>query len=128
MPIAGAIFNIVFFVVLGSVLIQGTTVRLVGRLLGVQAPPAAPEEDLLSAEQHVRARLRTAAIDAGSPLAGQAIVSAGLPPKVFVVLIERDGEAIIPSGATVLRAGDRVTILADDAGAAATQPALTYLP
>jgi potassium/hydrogen antiporter len=35
---SGMIFNIVFFIVVTSVLLQGTTLKLVARLLGVVAP------------------------------------------------------------------------------------------
>lgn len=126
-PIAGTIFNIVFFVVLVSVLLQGTTVGLMGRQLGLQVAPEPAVVDALPTEQHVKARLRTAMLEPGSALIGRAIVDAGLPPNVLIVMIERNGEAIIPSGATVLRAGDGLTILADDSGTDATQPALRYL-
>jgi Trk K+ transport system NAD-binding subunit len=43
------------------------------------------------------------------------------------VLIERNDDAILPTGATVLQAGDRMTVLADDAGTAVTHQALRYL-
>jgi cell volume regulation protein A len=39
LPRADVIFNIVFFIVLASVLVQGTTTPLVARWLGVAAPP-----------------------------------------------------------------------------------------
>jgi potassium/hydrogen antiporter len=44
LPEADLIFNVVFFVVLTSVLLQGTTVARAARWLGVEAPAAAPPE------------------------------------------------------------------------------------
>jgi len=40
-------FNLVFFIVLTSVLIQGTTLTLVARKLGVYEPVAAPSPPTL---------------------------------------------------------------------------------
>jgi cell volume regulation protein A len=43
---AGLIFNVVFFVVLTSVLIQGTTLPFIARRLGVEAASAKPRQDV----------------------------------------------------------------------------------
>ena len=48
---------------------------------------------------------------ATASLVGLALKDVALPSDVLVALIHRDGEITVPSGATVLRAGDRLTIL-----------------
>ena len=48
---------------------------------------------------------------ATAALVGLALKDVTLPSDVLVALIHRDGEMTVPSGATVLRAGDRLTIL-----------------
>ena len=45
---------------------------------------------------------------------GRSIVSVGLPRGVLVVLHYRDGEIAVPQGGSVLAAGDRLLLLAED--------------
>ncbi len=47
----------------------------------------------------------------GASLVGQKLMDIKLPAEVLVGTIVRQGEVIIPDGKTVLRAGDRVTLL-----------------
>lgn len=49
LPAAGAIFNVTFFIVLTSILLQGTTLSLTARLLKVSTP-APPAQDRLKGE------------------------------------------------------------------------------
>ena len=49
-------------------------------------------------------------------LVGRALRDLRLPPHTLVALVHRDGAIAIPSGSTVLQAGDRLTILGDPAG------------
>jgi len=51
-----------------------------------------------------------------SALIGLALKDVKLPSGVLVALIHRDGEITVPGGATVLRAGDRLTVLGETAG------------
>lgn len=46
-------------------------------------------------------------------LIGQALMHIQWPPGILVALIHRAGQIIVPSGKTVLEAGDRITILGD---------------
>ncbi len=49
-----------------------------------------------------------------SPLIGKSLAELNLPSAFLVIHIERDGNAILPHGDTVLRDGDAITILACD--------------
>ena len=51
-----------------------------------------------------------------APLVGRPLRDVRLPGGVLVALVHRDGEIAVPSGSTVLRAGDRLTVLGDPAG------------
>jgi uncharacterized protein with PhoU and TrkA domain len=51
-----------------------------------------------------------------APLVGKALKDLQLPDGVLMALIHRNGEIAIPRGATVLEAGDRVTVLGEPAG------------
>lgn len=50
------------------------------------------------------------------PLVGKALRELELPPGCLIALIRRYGETIVPRGRTVLREGDRLTIIGEPAG------------
>ena len=99
------IFNVVFFVVLFSVLVQGTSLRFVGRLLGI-AEVRSPED--LQPAQH--GELLEVELRPGSPSAGRQVIELGLPKTALLVLLKRDSQAYIPRGGTVLKAGDKLLV------------------
>jgi cell volume regulation protein A len=113
LPNARTFFNVVFFVVLVSVLVQGTTLRHAARLLGVEEDrePAAPPPSSPSA--HVTGALHELTLGPASPAVGQRLVDLGLPAHALVVLIARAGGDVIPQGSTVLERGDTLVLLTD---------------
>lgn len=114
LPVAERIFDVVFFVVLTSVLLQGTTVPLVARWLGLEdrqsAKPVLPTAQPVAG---MLASMRNVTLPANAPSVGKALAELGLPHGLLVVLIERDGTQFVPAGSTVLRAGDRLTVVAE---------------
>ncbi len=66
-------------------------------------------------------------ICAGALLDGVEVQNADLPAGCLLVSVFRSGEEILPHGDTVLRAGDRVTALADAQKAAGVREALLHL-
>jgi cell volume regulation protein A len=113
---AGMVFNLVFFIVLTSVLIQGTTIAHVARWLGVQQPrPQAtfhyPQEFI--PQVSASSQLVELTVAPGSPACGRAIMELGLPRGALVVLINRDDDSLVPGGTTILEPGDRVLLLAE---------------
>jgi cell volume regulation protein A len=115
-PHADAIFNIVFFIVISSVLLQGTTIPQVARWLGVQAQERIafrfPHEFV--PQVSANSRLIELTLAAGMPSSGRSVIELELPPGALVVSIRRDGESLVPSGGTVFEPGDRVLVLAEE--------------
>lgn len=116
-PDAQLIFDVVFFVVLVSVLIQGTTIAPIARLLGVAAPAIPQRRAPLEAADGPRGatQLHQLTLGARAPSLGRSLVELRLPTGSLVVLIERDGEYVVPEGGTQLRLGDTVMVLAESA-------------
>lgn len=115
-PNAETLFNVVFFVVLVSVLVQGTTIPVAARRLGVTARAAAGDRYTFDAviagdEGHGLRELRIAE---GAPAAGRSVVSLRLPSGVLLALLYRNGQIVVPQGGTILEAGDRLLLLAED--------------
>lgn len=112
-PQADLIFNLVFFVVLTSVLLQGTSISAAARLLKVDAP-ATPKR-MYPIEyvpmSGLKSELKELAVPPGSYMAGKAIVELQLPADFLIILIARDNEFVQPSGGTVVYAGDTLLAL-----------------
>lgn len=126
LPEAQLIFDAVFFVVLTSILVQGTTVGLVAKLLGVTVPVRERVPAPLEAGQPLAdgTAMREVTVLAGSFGDGRTLVELHLPSRALVVLIERDHTYIVPTGATRLSPGDHVLVLADDDAFAAARDRL----
>lgn len=114
-PQAELIFNVVFFVVLTSVLLQGTSIPLVARWLGVDAPLVTKRVYPIeyTPVSGLKSELQELPIPPGSNVIGKAIVELGLPAGVLIALMARGEEFLVPSGGTTLQAGDALLILAD---------------
>jgi cell volume regulation protein A len=112
---ADVLFNVVFFVVLVSVLVQGTTIPVVASWLGVTAPlpvqPAFPIESV--SQPHDGAALHEVVVPPASPVERCRVFELGLPADVLIVLIGRGDEVIVPRGETQVLVGDRLMVLAD---------------
>lgn len=111
---SGVIFNVIFFVVLTSVLIQGTTIVPVAKWLKLDDPvekqPNYPLE--LTPLRGWRGVLRELVVDNNSPAVGKAIYEMRLPRDYLVVLISRGDQFLIPNGSIVLQPNDRMLGLA----------------
>ena len=117
-PDAGPLFDVVFFIVVLSVLLQGPTIPWVARLLGVDEPQPQKMRYPLEFEQtaDLDSNLVEVVVPAGSSVAGKRILELPLPDAVLVVLVSRGGRFLVPRGATHLADGDRLLLLADEAG------------
>jgi cell volume regulation protein A len=114
-PKADMIFNLVFFIVLTSVLLQGTSLPLLARWLGLEAPlPPITEYSLaLESPDNIKTGLAEITIPPTSTAVGKQIVELGLPKEVVVMMIGRDQHAFIPTGRSILQANDTLLVFAD---------------
>jgi potassium/hydrogen antiporter len=114
-PKADTIFNMVFFIVLTSVLLQGTSLPLVARWLGLESPlPSTPEYSLqLVRPDSIKAGLAEITISPMSAAVGKQIVGLGLPKEVVIMMIGRNKHAFIPTGRSILHAHDTLLVFAD---------------
>ncbi|HWP86202.1 MAG TPA: potassium/proton antiporter [Terriglobia bacterium] len=121
-PHADLLFNIVFFIVLTSVLLQGTTLPLVAKWLGLRAPLSARskyELELFSGKSD--SELAEITVSESSPAVGKQVVELQLPRSSLIVLLNRNGTSLVPRGATVLQPGDTLLLLSSKADLAAVR-------
>jgi cell volume regulation protein A len=108
-------FNVVFFIVLTSVLLQGTSLPLVAKWLDLKAPHAARREYPLEFVPGRKAGsdLIEVVIPETSEVAGKQVVDVPLPKSALIVLLGRNDDFIVPRGGTILQAGDTLLVLAE---------------
>ncbi len=109
---AERIFDIVFFIVLVSVLLQGTTVLLVGRWLKLTLQPSRLRAELVPP---IAQSLVAVVVPERGVVAGQQIVDLRLPSEVIVVRVLREGQSIAPHGGVELEEGDVVLLVGEPA-------------
>ncbi|HOY50628.1 MAG TPA: cation:proton antiporter, partial [Prolixibacteraceae bacterium] len=114
-PHARFIFNIVFFVTLVSLVLQGTTLAQVAHWLGLAKkykPSRSVDFDFESEEiKSVRLEVTVTEKTLGN---GNRLIDIALPEKTLVVLVKRKSVYFVPSGVTTLMAGDKLLVITDD--------------
>lgn len=112
---ANMIFNIVFFISVTSVLIQGTTLSIVAKWLKVALPETVKplteiDKLVLELPKSVSQEIE---ILPGFYAVNKRIVDLNFPTSAFIVMIRRNGEYIRPGGSTEIEAKDILMVLAD---------------
>ena len=106
-------FNIVFFAVVISTIVQGTTFEPLAQALGMTtARPALPRP--LAETGTIRglgAEVVEYVVGEGDAIAGLRVREFGLPREALVSVIVRGDEAILPRGSTRVEAGDRLHVV-----------------
>jgi potassium/hydrogen antiporter len=98
---ATRIYGIVFVVVLFSVVVQGTSIPLVAKRLGVPMRVAEP-----------RGRTKVE-VQSGSRAAGRRVRELPLAERTWVEAVRRDGRELPTRGSTVLEEGDELIVITD---------------
>ncbi|MFG6667029.1 potassium/proton antiporter [Halomonas sp. HNIBRBA4712] len=110
---APLIFNVVFFVVLISASIQGTTLPMVARKLKLtEPPPAQPAASLeITALEEVDADIVEYRLSEQPRAEGRRLSQLALPETTVVAMITRGPTVIPPRGSTELKAGDHLFVV-----------------
>lgn len=113
---ANMIFNIVFFVSLSSVLVQGTTLSLVAKWLNVALPfqskPRSPVDAFLA--DGAKSLIREIIIPENNHSVGKKIVNLNFPKKAIIAMISRNDKFLTPNGATEIEPNDMLIVLTED--------------
>jgi cell volume regulation protein A len=118
-PYANTIFNLVFFISVSSVLLQGTSLPQVAKWLHVSVPEKLKRKFPLDIElkENFNSELVELDIPENSIAIGKAVMELDLPKSALIVLIHRDGKYITANGATQIQPKDHLLIMADSKNA-----------
>lgn len=114
-PQANMMFNLVFFIVLTSVLLQGTSIPLVARWLRVDEA-LRPQPDLSpiwEAPTSDKSGLLEVRVPEGSGVVGRQLSELGFPKRVEVLLVRRKGDCYLPDESPVVEADDLLLVFTD---------------
>ncbi len=112
---AGQIFNIVFFVTLLSLLIQGTTVISSAKKLKL-IDTESPEEDEFGIEipDELPSTLHTVTLTNQHLAGGNTLRDMHIPAGSLVMMIKRGSRYIVPNGSVRLKVGDSLLIIKEE--------------
>jgi cell volume regulation protein A len=115
-PKAELIFNLVFFISVTSVLLQGTTLSYVARLLHVAVPAKVKRRTGFDFElnDNIKSEMQEIVLREGSKAVGKRIVELGIPITVNILVIKRGDVFITPNGSTKLMDNDILHVLVED--------------
>ncbi|CAM3108327.1 potassium/proton antiporter [Paenibacillus sediminis] len=107
-------FNVVFFVVLTSAVIQGSTISPLATKLGLVGEQVALPPTLLElvALGKTKSEINHCEVREGMVIAGKEIQQLNLPDDVLFTAIIRGEQIVTPRGNTVIEPGDTIYILA----------------
>ncbi len=112
-PQALLIFDVTFFVVVLSALVQGWSLPIAAKLLGLEVPraPSAPVTLEISSLHNIDSDIVDYTVTAESRAAGRLVRELALPGGVVIALIARNDEIIPPQGNTAIQPGDHVILV-----------------
>lgn len=105
-----SIFNMVFYIVVFSVIIQGMTLKPLAKFLNLFEEGEDDETTEIDLEELEELSIKKLYIDKNSEYVDKAIKDLSLPRSVHIISIRRGDQDIIPRGDVILRAGDRLLL------------------
>ncbi len=109
---ASTIFNAVFFVVVVSAILQGTTLERFAGRLGLLSPSRPTHEPPIEVGEFSPLDLLDFVVAPDHAIAGAAVREVGLPRTAIIAVVVRGEDSIPPRGSTVIESGDRLFVLA----------------
>lgn len=114
-PDARQIFNIVFFITLLSLLLQGTSITYVANLLKLSFKEKAMTKEFeMELPESVKSVISEMIITSDTLLQGDLLTDLPLPDNTLVVLVKRNNRFFVPNGHTQLFENDKLIIISDN--------------
>lgn len=113
-PEARTMFNIVFFITILSLVVQGMTVTSMARWLGVDdKTPADATSFGVELPEEIKSAMAEIEVTPDILAGGDTLASFKLPEHTLVMMVRRGASFFIPKGGTKLLAGDKLLVISD---------------
>ena len=114
-PDSNQIFNIVFFITILSLVVQGTTISWIAKLLHLATPLEKTGNDFgVEIPDEINTDLRDIILTEEMLAKGNRLMDMNLPKGTLVMLVKRGNEFMIPNGSLQLHAGDKLLIISEN--------------
>lgn len=114
---ARPIFNIVFFITIISLLVQGTSIPYVAKLLGLSDDSKNDQQlsefDVEFSEE-IKSAMTELVVTSSFLSNGKKLMDTPMPENTLVVMVKRDGRYFVPKGNTELAKGDILLLISDN--------------
>ncbi len=117
-PQAGLIFNIVFFCTLVSLIVQGTSLPKVAKMLHLTNSPTGlrkPKNFDIDLPEEIKSTTTEITITAQMLQSGNRLMNIGLPEKTLAIMVRRGTGYFVPTGKSVLKENDTLLVITDNA-------------
>lgn len=112
---ASLIFNVVFFITIVSLLVQGTTVGLMAKLLGLSEAEEKQGNDFgMELPEEIKSAMSEIVVTPSLLEPGNRLMDLTLPDNTLVVMVKRNKLFFIPKGKTTLNEGDKLLVITDN--------------
>ena len=111
---ANLIFNVVFFITILSLLVQGTTVTHVAKWLHLTDAPDRKDEFGIELPEEIKSAMSEIEITKEVLRHGNKLMQLKLPDHTLAVMVKRDGKYFIPKGNTELHENDKLLMISDN--------------
>lgn len=113
-PGADAIFNIVFFITIVSLVIQGTTVSHMSRWLGLSMPMPKTGNDFgVELPEEIDSDLRDLTVTTELLANGNTLKEMNIPQGTLVMIVKRGDAYLVPNGQLQLELGDKLLLISE---------------
>ncbi len=113
---AQMMFNVVFFITILSLLLQGTTINFFAKLLGlgIQNDPKRKSFGMFELPERIKSTMCELEVTPDMLSGGDTVMHLDIPENTLVVMVQRDDHYFVPTGKTVLQPGDLLLLLSDN--------------
>ena len=111
---ASLIFNVVFFITILSLVIQGTTVSFMAKLLGLSTPEERKNVFNVELPEEIKTAMSEIEVIPSMLAKGDKLMDLVLPDNTLVALIKKNDSYCVPKGKTKLHTGDKLLVITDD--------------
>lgn len=109
------IFNIVFFITILSLVIQGSTISFFAKLLHLDTPFEKTGNDFgVELPEELDTNLRDMVLTEEMLVKGNTLADMNIPKGTLVMLVKRNDEFIIPNGTVHLKEGDKLLLISEN--------------
>ena len=114
-PGSNQLFNIVFFITLLSLVLQGMTIAKVAKWLKLDLPQEKEGNDFgIELPDEIDSQLHEIILTPELLKSGNRLADMHIPQGTLVMLIKRGNEFLIPNGQAELHAGDKLLIISEN--------------